>query len=82
MLDSELLTILCCPETHQPLVAAAADLVASLNEKINSSLLKNRAGEIVREPIDGALIREDQKFAYLIRKEIPVLLIDQAIALT
>src|SRR5205823_1879568 len=81
MLNSELLAILCCPETHQPLAVAPADFIASLNERIKSAVLKNRAGEVIPEPIDGALIREDQKFAYLIRKDIPVLLIDQAVAL-
>jgi len=81
MLDSQLLAILCCPETHQPLTVVPADSLASLNDKIKSGLLKNRSGEFVREPIEGALVREDQKFAYLVRKDIPVLLIDQAIAL-
>jgi uncharacterized protein YbaR (Trm112 family) len=81
MLDPQLLSILCCPETHQPLAMAATEQVASLNEKIKSGVLKNRAGEIVRDPIDGALIREDRKAAYLIRKDVPVMLIDQAVAI-
>src|SRR5258706_13347408 len=81
MLNAELLTILRCPETHQSLTVAPPELVHDLNTKIASGALKNRNGQILREPIDGSLLREDQKFAYVIRKEIPVMLIDEAIPL-
>jgi uncharacterized protein YbaR (Trm112 family) len=82
MLDSELLKILCCPETHQPVALAEPALIENLNAQITANTLKNRAGQPVKEKIDGGLIREDKKFAYPIRKDIPVMLIDEGIPLS
>jgi uncharacterized protein YbaR (Trm112 family) len=82
MIKPELLAILCCPETHQPLTEATPDLLTKLNTRIAAAQLKNRAGELVKDPIEGALIRQDGKYFYPIRKEIPVMLIDQAIPLS
>ena len=81
MIKPELLQILCCPETHQKLKVADADLVARINDAIPSGRLKNRIGHSVSEKIDGALLREDGKFAYLVRGNIPVMLIDEAVPL-
>jgi uncharacterized protein len=81
MLKPDLLEILCCPETHASLSIASAEMVADLNRKITAGQVKNRAGEIVKEAIDGGLVRADGKVLYLIRNEIPVMLIDQGIAL-
>ena len=77
----DLLEILCCPETHQPFQLADASFVADLNSKIKSGQIKNRAGKPIAEPIDSAYIRQDRKFAYPIRNNIPVLLIDEGIPL-
>jgi uncharacterized protein len=77
----ELLDILRCPETHQPFQIADAALVADLNTEIKGGQLKNRAGKPITEPIENGLIREDRKFLYPIRNNIPVLLIDEAIPL-
>jgi uncharacterized protein YbaR (Trm112 family) len=77
----ELLDILACPETKQPLTLADAALVARLNERIGQEQLTNRGGEQVTEPIDGGLIREDGKYLYPIRDDIPVMLIDESVAL-
>jgi len=81
MIDSELLKILCCPETHQDLRPAEAALIDGLNRQISSGTLKNRAGQAVTEKINGGLIRADGKFLYPIRQNIPVMLIDEAIPL-
>ncbi len=82
MIDAKLLEILCCPETHQELRPAESALLDSLNRQIVSGALKNRAGQPVKEKIDGGLIRADGKFVYPIRRNIPVMLIDEAIPLT
>ena len=82
MVNTELLAILCCPETHQPLTPATSELVQQLNAKIAAKTLQNRHGRIVSDPIDAALIRDDKKFAYVIRNDIPVMLVDEAIPLT
>jgi uncharacterized protein YbaR (Trm112 family) len=81
MIDPELLKILCCPETHQPLALAEPNLIHSLNERIQGGQIRNRAGQPVKEKIDGGLVRRDGSFLYPIRQNIPVMLIDEAIPL-
>ncbi len=80
-ISQELLDILACPETKQPLSLAADDLIASLNDRIGRGELSNRAGQPVTEAIDGGLVREDGQYLYAIRDDIPIMLIDEAIAL-
>lgn len=79
MVDKELLNILCCPETKQDLVLADQELIDKINQLIKKGVLKNRAGELVKDPIDAGLIREDRKYLYPIREDIPILLIDESI---
>jgi uncharacterized protein YbaR (Trm112 family) len=79
-MDSDLLQILCCPETHQALRLAEPNLIETLNRQIAAGTLKNRAGQPVTETLDAGLIRADQKFLYPIRNNIPVMLVDEAIA--
>ncbi|HXT41340.1 MAG TPA: hypothetical protein VN887_15125 [Candidatus Angelobacter sp.] len=81
MIDPDLLKIMCCPETHQPIALAEPSVIERLNQQIAAGQLKNRAGETVKEKIDGGLVREDKKFLYPVRGNIPVMLIDEAIPL-
>ncbi len=80
MLDAELLSLLCCPETHQPVRLAEPALVQDLNARIAAGSLKNRAGQLVKEPLDAGLVRQDGRYVYPVRKDIPVMLIDEAIS--
>lgn len=79
MVDKELLDILCCPETKQDLELVQGDVIKAINRKIKAGELKNRGGEVVKEPIDAGLLREDRKYLYPIREDIPIMLIDEAI---
>jgi uncharacterized protein len=81
MIDSDLLKILCCPETYQELRLAGAAEIEKLNAQIAAGALKNRAGQPMQEKIDGGLIRADGKFLYPIRRNIPVMLVDEGIPL-
>ncbi len=81
MVDPELLQILVCPESKQSLKEADADLLQRLNVALAAGSVRNRAGEVAREPLDGALVREDGEFLYPVREGIPIMLIDEAIAL-
>ena len=81
MIDPDLLKILCCPETHQELQLAEPAVIATLNGQIATGALKNRAGQLVQEKIEGGLIRADGKFLYPIRRNIPVMLVDEGIPL-
>ncbi len=81
MVDPELLEILVCPETHQPVRSAGAELLDRLNDAIRSGGVTNRNGDAVSEPLDEGLIREDDKVLYPVRDDIPIMLIDEAIEL-
>jgi uncharacterized protein len=80
-ISQELLDILACPETKQPLTLAEPALLATLNDRIAQGTLTNRGGSSVTEPIDGGLVREDKQYLYPIREDIPIMLIDEAIPL-
>lgn len=80
-LSPDLLEILRCPENRTSLTVADADLVAKLNAAIAKTSLKNKGGEAVAEPIDGALVREDRQVAYPVREDIPVMLVEEGIPL-
>jgi uncharacterized protein YbaR (Trm112 family) len=81
MIDSELLELLACPETKEPVAPASADLIQRVNDAIRAGRVTNRAGEAVSESIDGGLVRRDQRFLYPIRDDIPIMLVDEAIPL-
>lgn len=81
MIDTELLTILVCPETKQPVVPAAAELLSRINEKIRRGAAKNRVGGTVESEIDAGLMTADGRFVYPIRNDIPVMLSEQAIVI-
>jgi uncharacterized protein YbaR (Trm112 family) len=81
MITPELLAILCCPETHQPVSWASPELVAELNQRIARGQLKTRGGQLVQENLEGGLVRQDGQYLYPLRHHIPVLLIEEAIPL-
>ena len=81
MVDPELLEILVCPETRQPVREAEPELVQRLNAAIAAGSVKNAAGEVVRDAVEGGLVREDRRVVYPVREGIPIMLIDEAIGL-
>lgn len=82
MIDQELLKILVCPENKTELRLADAELINSLNQKIENGELKNRSGKVVAEKFDGGLLRADGKILYPIIEQIPVMLIEEGISLS
>lgn len=82
MVSPELLEILRCPENHAALRLAPDALVAGLNAQIASGALQNRAGQIVKDPLQHGLLREDGLMLYPVRDDIPVLLLEEGIPLT
>ena len=80
-MTSELLQILRCPETRQTLTFAEAAVVARLNAQVASGSLRNAGGKAVTAKLDGGLVRADGKALYPVRNNVPVLLVDEAIAL-
>jgi len=79
--DLSCLSILCCPETQQSLGVADSSLLDRVNERISRGILVNVGQKLVPEQIEAGLIRADQKVLYPIRENIPVLLIEEGIAL-
>ena len=79
--SAELLEILVCPETKQPVSLATAERLDELNQRIRSGELRNRGGEIVSEELTEALIREDEQVLYPVDDGIPVMLVDESIEL-
>ena len=80
-MKATLLEQLCCPETHQDLAFADAATLERLNNAIAAGTLKNRAGNPVTEKLEGGLVRQDNQVLYPVRREIPVMLIDESIPL-
>ena len=81
-IDDELLEMLCCPETRQPVTRASDQIIAPLNTEIEAGRLRTRGGEKVEQPIAEALLREDGRVLYLVDDSIPIMLIDQSIELS
>ena len=81
MIDKELLDILACPETKEPVHLAEQTLVDELNARIERGEVSNRGGDKVEKKMDGGLVREDRAFLYRIEDDIPIMLIDAAISL-
>ncbi|NIP86824.1 MAG: hypothetical protein GTO03_15175 [Planctomycetales bacterium] len=81
MLNKELLDILVCPENHQPLQLADQQLVNKLNAAIEAGSLQNAAGKRLTDKLDSGLVREDRRVLYPILDGIPILLVEEAIAL-
>lgn len=81
MIDREFLRILACPETKQPLQQADLETVSRLNQAIQAGKLVNRSGHKIEEKIDAGLVREDGKVLYIIRDDIPVMLVEESVSL-
>jgi len=63
-IDDQLLDILCCPETRQPVARAEASVLQPLNAEIEAGRLRNRGGDKVEKPIEEGLLREDGRLTH------------------
>ncbi|MDJ0785789.1 MAG: Trm112 family protein [Myxococcota bacterium] len=80
-IPEDLIEILVCPETRQPVALATAEQLEPINAKIRDGSLRNRGGQPVSTEIQEALIREDGKILYVIDDGIPVMLVEDSIEL-
>jgi uncharacterized protein YbaR (Trm112 family) len=81
VITDELIGMLRCPESRQPLKRGNADLVAQVNREIAAGRIRNRAGHALAKPVNGLLVRQDDHLAYPIVDDIPILLADEALEL-
>ena len=79
--DPELLAILRCPESLQPVRLAEEAVVQRLLQQARQGALQNLQGSRVPADFEALLVREDGKRGYLVRDGIPVMLIDEAVSL-
>ncbi len=80
-MDSEMLSLLCTPDTREPLEEASEEILSKVNAEIALGTLKNVGGAAVSEALEEALVSQDGKKLYPVKNGIPVLLMDEAIAL-
>ncbi len=79
MIDKELLEILVCPETGEPLEEAGREIVARLNELVELGTLVDRSGARVSGKIEAGLLCRGGKHFYPVKGNIPILLIESSI---
>jgi len=78
---ADLVEILICPESKQPVRLMTDTELARLNDRIRGGQLRNRGGAEVKQELAEALVREDGRIAYPVDDGIPVMLIDESIEL-
>ena len=81
MLDPEFVKILVCPDNRTPVRIASEQEITNLNQKIEEGSLQNIGGRKVNYKLDGGLIREAGDRLYPVRKNIPVMLVEESIQL-
>ncbi len=79
MIDKELLEILVCPETEEPLEEAGREIIERVNELVELGTLVDRSGERVSEKIEEGLVCRGGRYLYPVRENIPILLIASSI---
>jgi len=80
-IDPELLSLLACPESRQPLAEAGSELLEKVNAAIAAGGFKNIGGVEVGQALEAGLVREDGTIIYPVRDGIPVLLAEEGLAI-
>ena len=79
VVHDDLIKMLICPETHQPVKPAPAVLVAALNERVRQSTLRDVGGEAVERELEEGLLRDDGRVVYPVFDGIPRMLVERGI---
>ena len=80
-MDRKLLDILACPATRQPLALLESRGLDALNRAIAAGGIRRVDGSSQGDSLREALVTRDRKLAYRIDEGIPVLLVEEGIAL-
>lgn len=76
---SELLEIIRCPVSKQPLQMLSGEQLTKLNQSISAGSVRTTAGAQVEKAIDEGLITADAQTIYRVDDGIPVLLAEEGI---
>lgn len=80
-MEEQLLDIVCCPSTHQPLSRLNRAALQALNERIEAGGVQRVDGNAVTQRLRAALVTRDGKRVYPIVDGLVDLLPDAAIGL-
>ena len=78
-MNSNLLSIICCPITREKLSIATPKQLALINAEIANRTLKKLDGSIAEKPQSKALINATKTLLYPIEEDIPILLENKAV---
>ena len=78
-IDPQLLDILVCPDSKQPVAMASAEVLERLNAAVAAGSAVTLGGAAVADAVAEGLLREDGRILYPIRDGIPIMLIDESI---
>lgn len=81
IIDPNLLKILACPASHQPLSLLEPAELSRINALIAAGAVKKISGETCKTTWIAGLIRADRLRAYEILDGLPILLVESAIVL-
>lgn len=79
-IDKRLLDILCCPVSKTPVVVLRGEKLKHINRLIEQGEVAYVNGDKVEQPLQEALITNDNKLIYRVDDSIPVMLEETAIA--
>jgi len=79
VIHPDLLAILACPDSRQPLGLADEATLKGLNDRIAAGGVQNVGGADVTAALEAGLVREDGQVIYPVRDDIPVLLREEGI---
>lgn len=80
-ISQDLLALLADPETHEGFTLAASNELAALKQAVAEGRARRRNGAPLSGEIDGALLSQGRRVAYLVEGGIPNLLIDERVEL-
>jgi len=79
--SADLVEILVCPETKQPVKLATPEQLEVLNAGIRDGTLRTRGGNTPTKELSEGLVREDGKILYAVDDGIPVMLVEESFEL-
>ena len=80
-MDESFLSLLRCPRTGGELRLAGAAELTGYNDGVGEGRLSNAAGRKLTQAMEGALVSECGRWLYPVHEGIPVLLVEEAVAL-